>query len=252
MAYSTPRPTAKDLDEFYTSSYFSHTQQDNFGYADYRGMAEFNAKQMWGTLKKYMDLSHLPSKTLLDVGCATGGFLASASKEPGWQCTGVELSEEAVKVAKEEYDLEAYCGDLETPELRGRSFGLITMWHVLEHLIDPLAELERVSKMLQPGGLLFVELPSWSGMGRRLKGSAWKQIKPPEHINYFTPSSLERCVQRAGLKPIQTTTHYPSLTDQAWVGGIRMPIHMTKALLGYAASSVGCGGYLRIVARRDP
>lgn len=252
LAYSTPRPTAKDLDEFYTSTYFSHTQQDNFGYADYRGMAEYNAKRMWGQLKKYHDLSQLPSKTLLDVGCATGGFLASAAEEPDWTCTGVELSEEAVKVAREEYNLEVYRGDLEAPELQGRSFGLITMWHVLEHLIDPLAELERVTKLLQPGGLLFVELPSWSGMGRRIRGQAWKQIKPPEHINYFTPASLEKVVQRAGLRAIRTSTHYPSLTDQAFVGGIRMPVHLAKACLGFAASSVGCGGYLRIVAQRDP
>lgn len=247
--FSSPRPTSEVLDAFYTSEYFRRTEDDGHGYSDYRSMAEINARRMWSHLKKYSPLDKVSQKKVLDVGCATGGFLAEA-KQDGWECLGVELSQYAVDVARNEFGLEVLQGDVFLPDLENGQFGLITMWHVLEHLIDPVATLQKARELLAPGGLMFVELPNWDSFGRVLKGSAWKQIKPPEHINYLTPRSLRVAAERASIEVIRCDTHYPSLMDKAAVRRFSQPFHAGVALVACGACKLGHGGYVRLLARK--
>jgi 2-polyprenyl-3-methyl-5-hydroxy-6-metoxy-1,4-benzoquinol methylase len=187
---------------------------------------------------------------LLDAGCATGGFLAEA-KAAGWDCLGVELSDHAVEIARNEFSLDVVHGDLDSDLLAPGSFGLITMWHVLEHLIDPAAALVRARELLLPGGMLFIELPNWNSLGRMAKGPAWKQLKPPEHINFFTPRSLAATATRAGFHVLRCDSHYPSMIDKAAVRRWSQPLHCGAATVAIAASAVGRGGYARLLAQRD-
>jgi SAM-dependent methyltransferase len=247
--FSSPRPTSEELNTFYTSEYFKRSDNDGHGYSDYRSMAEANARRMWHQLKEYAPLGEVAPKRVLDVGCATGGFLAEAKKD-GWECVGVELSQYAVDVARSEFGIDALQGDAFLPALEENTFGLVTMWHVLEHLIDPIATLQRARDLLTPGGLLFVELPNWDSFGRVVKGSGWKQIKPPEHINYLSPRSLRVAAERASLEVIRCDTHYPSLMDKAAVRRISQPFHAGVALVAAAVCKFGHGGYARLLARK--
>jgi len=250
FTFSTPRPTPNQLRDFYSSTYFKRSSEATLGYVDYRGMAEANARRMWGTLNSYVRLDHVSPRRILDVGCATGGFLAEA-RSSGWDCTGLELSQDAANVARREFGLSVLEGDLTCAALRQGSFGLITMWHVLEHLIDPREAIGQARALLDPCGLLFIELPNWNSLGRVVRRRSWSQLKPPEHINYFTPGSLRRLLARHGFAVLRCTTHYPSLMDRARVRRVSRPLHMVGAALAMAACQLGCGGYVRLVARRS-
>jgi SAM-dependent methyltransferase len=247
--FSWPRPSPRELDAFYTSEYFTRSQNDGHGYSDYRSMAELNARRMWHDLKKFAPLDSVQPRRVLDIGCATGGFLAEA-KADGWTCVGVELSEYAVDVARNELGLEVFQGDAFLPALDPGSFGMITMYHVLEHLIDPIGTLRRVLELLAPGGLLFVELPNWDSFGRVVKGAGWKQIKPPEHINYLNPRSLRVAAERSRFEVVQCDTHYPSLMDRAAVRRITQTLHLGIAAIAKLACQFGHGGYGRLLARK--
>lgn len=126
----------------------------------------------------------------------------------------------------------------------------MTMWHVLEHCIDPLGVLKQARSLLEPGGMLFVELPNWNSMGRRVRGAKWSQLKPPEHINFFTPRSLARATELAGFISARAWSVYPP--KRPLRPGDYQPTLMQRCRDGVArlAGPLGCGGYTRLVARR--
>ena len=249
FVFAAPRPSAEELDRFYTSTYFERDRATILGYANYRSVAEENARRMWHEFKDILGERKVPSRRVLDVGCATGGFLAEAKAEH-WDGVGVEFSEFAIDVARQEFGLRVLQGDVFHPELVEDSFGLVTMWHVLEHVIDPLATLEQARKLLAPGGLLFVELPNWSSVGRRARGVRWSQLKPPEHINFFTPASLALAARKAGFEIHSSTSAYPSLANEAAVERASRPLHQVKAAIASVASKLDCGGYVRLLAEK--
>ena len=249
FAFASPRPSAEELDRFYTSAYFARDEETVLGYEDYRAVAEENARRMWHEMKGFLAGRKVASRRLLDVGCATGGFLAEAQAER-WKCVGVEFSEFAIKVATENFGLNVLKGDVFHPELVPGTFGLATMWHVLEHVLDPIATLERTRDLLAPGGLLFIELPNWASIGRQVRGAKWSQLKPPEHINFFTPDSLSTAASNAGFKVVNATSAYPSLMNEAAVRRLSRPLHLVKAGVAAIASKLGCGGYVRLLAEK--
>jgi 2-polyprenyl-3-methyl-5-hydroxy-6-metoxy-1,4-benzoquinol methylase len=237
------------LDEFYISDYFERTRETHLGYGDYRALAEENARCMWHELEGILRGLSISPRNLLDVGCATGGFLAEATSQ-GLDGVGVELSKYAVGVARNEFNLTVLQGDIYSPELEKGKYDLLTMWHVLEHLIDPLGALERACELLAPRGTLFIELPNWASLGRKVRGQAWKQLKPPEHINFFTPRSLSATVERAGFDVLRCTSEYPSIMNEARQGGPGRLYRLAKAAAATLACKFGCGGYVRLLARK--
>ena len=78
------------------------------------------------------------------------------------------------------------------------SFDLVTAFHVLEHVPDPVAMLRRMLAWLAPGGLAVVEVPNAGGAGARLFGRAWSGLDLPRHLWHFSPATLGVAVERAG------------------------------------------------------
>jgi SAM-dependent methyltransferase len=133
---------------------------------------------------------------LLDVGCASGRFLRQMS-EIGWTVTGVEFDAAAARKARA-VTPEIFEGDpMEAPFAPGR-FDVVTAFHVIEHLPDPLGTLRRMLEWLAPGGLVIVEVPNVGGVGGRLFGRYWSGLDFPRHLTHFSPQTMEAMVKRAG------------------------------------------------------
>ena len=86
---------------------------------------------------------------ILDVGCSYGYFLEVARKY-NWRTSGVELSEEAVKYACNSLGLNVYKGTINDLKAE-KDFDVITMWHVLEHVPDPVAVLNKTGQIYGQG-----------------------------------------------------------------------------------------------------
>ena len=72
---------------------------------------------------------------ILDIGCGTGAFL-NTMKTGGWKITGLEPDETARAKAKTLYDIEPQPSN-NIFNLPDNSYDAITMWHVLEHHMQP-------------------------------------------------------------------------------------------------------------------
>lgn len=144
-----------------------------------------------------------PTGSFLDVGCGTGEVLAAA-KERGWSTTGVEPIAKEAAFAREQRSLDVITSTLEDSGLPQSSFDVVAAFHVLEHMPQPTEFLRSTARWAKPGGHVVIEVPNF-GSRARLRSrqfNGWRHLRPLEHINHFTPATLEEALRRAGLRPV--------------------------------------------------
>ncbi len=160
---------------------------------------------------------HLPAPSgparVLDVGCGSGVLLARM-QSLGWQVEGVEVDPAAVEAARRR-GVTVHLGSLEAQKFPVNRFDAVHSAHVIEHVYDPLALLRECARVLKPGGNLVILTPNTESWGHRHFGSAWLNLDPPRHLVLFSPATLRRAAEQAGLRVQRLDTTVRS----AWVYG---------------------------------
>ncbi|MBN1135989.1 MAG: class I SAM-dependent methyltransferase [Anaerolineae bacterium] len=192
LIYLNPRPRRDEIGRYYPADYEPFTRLSRH---------QGGRLARW-SYRRYLDkrCARLPSTPgrLLDVGCATGDFLARA-REHGWQVQGVEPGQAAAQAARRQYGLDVFSGDLAEAHLPSASFDAVTLWDVLEHLYDPRAELAEIHRILKSGGVLLIELPNVRSFDAALFGRYWIGLDMPRHLYLFPPSALDALLEQSGF-----------------------------------------------------
>jgi SAM-dependent methyltransferase len=130
-------------------------------------------------------------------------------RRQGWDVTGVDTSADAVEQVRRRLGLRALAGSLPHPELAESSFDLITMWHALEHVHEPLVVLREAHRLLAERGKLLVAVPNIDSLPFRWFGPAWFGLDLPRHLTHFTPETLRRMLEHAGFTcgPLRMIRH---------------------------------------------
>ena len=146
--------------------------------------------------------SHVGERDLpiLDVGTATGGFLAALRVRGFAHPYGVDPSPDAVRVGRELFGLEMAVGGLDAARAWGIQFGLISYVAVFEHVLDPREQARAASLLMRPGGHLFVSVPA-AGSFDDYANAPFQEFSV-EHINYFTSRSLANAMAAEGYVPV--------------------------------------------------
>lgn len=154
-----------------------------------------------------------PGKAL-EIGCGDGWMLDALRR--GWRVVGIERSVPAARVASADRGLPVFVGGLEA--IRASAcFDLIVMFHVLEHLFDPVGTLRACAALLRPGGHIVLALPNSSSWQSRLTGSDWMHLDVPRHLWHFSPGALRTALERAGLRTERFSFVSPEHDPYGWV-----------------------------------
>jgi len=138
------------------------------------------------------------NRKALDVGCGNGHYLLFL-RQLGWEVAGFDI-ENHVDPAVSDAGIPVFTGSLESVRPPHGAFGLISMWHVLEHFHDPAAELHRMRDLLSRDGTLLIEVPNSESISAKLLRRHWHQWDLPRHLSHFTPESLVQLLSQAGFR----------------------------------------------------
>jgi SAM-dependent methyltransferase len=92
-----------------------------------------------------------------------------------------------------------FVGDLSAVR-EGPVLDLVIMFHVLEHLADPCAELRRLAARLRPGATLVLGVPNIASWQAQFSGRHWMHLDVPRHLCHFTPDAIERALNASGFR----------------------------------------------------
>ena len=182
-----------DPGSYYTGDYFSGRRSD--GYADYLG-AEPVLRREFARSVKFIR-SFCDGGRLLELGCAYGLFLEKA--QPHFGVSGIELAEEAADHARRS-GLSVITGSAD-PETMRRigDVDVIVLFDVMEHLPDARGTLALCAAHLRPGGIIVIATGDFNSLVARLSGTHWRLMTPPQHLWFFTETSLTRMGSTIGL-----------------------------------------------------
>lgn len=152
--------------------------------------------------RRALDETGLDALPVLDVGCGGGLFLRELGL-PAGRTVGLDFSPDAAAVASNTNGVPAVCGALPRAPFRPGTFGLITMYHVLEHLYDPVAYLAAARELLAPGGRLIVQTPNAACWQFLLLGERWNGLDIPRHLLNFKERDLLNLLEHCGYEVLR-------------------------------------------------
>jgi SAM-dependent methyltransferase len=195
LAYLNPRPDADQIDAYYPSTYepYAPLRVEDLPRAR-RWLVEYG---LWKRCRPL--LAARSSGVVLDVGCGAGLFVAAMRKYGNWESIGIDRSPGAVAFARETLGVDARVGTIEACDYPDRGFDAVTMWDTLEHLHHPRRALGEVWRMLRPGGLLLLRVPSLDSLDARLFGPSWAGLDAPRHLTVFSRRTLTHMLAETGF-----------------------------------------------------
>lgn len=197
LVFVDPMPSPSEAIVPYDATYFHRAT----GYRDYAGEERVFRAEFRRRLRRAGLRARRPAapggRRLLDVGAATGAFLAEA-RARGFDVAGIEPSPAAAAARARGFDV--FEGPIEAATYAPSSFDVVTIQDVLEHLVDPCGALRLVGGWLRRGGALVVTVPDFGGWWARTSGARWPMITPKEHLHYFTRRTLRRLLRATGFE----------------------------------------------------
>jgi SAM-dependent methyltransferase len=220
LLYQNPRPALDAIDFYYPPEYdpFIPPPWSNPNRIQ-QLLHLYGLKKRWRLIEHHAPPRN-DGRSILDVGCATGVFLAAGSAD--WHKVGVELTEDAAQIARSQFGLHIHQGTLEQAPLHAQQFDVITMWDVLEHLHDPHTSLLRVRELLRPDGIFVARVPNLSAWDARLCGRYWAGLDQPRHMFVPDETTLIAMLKQAGFRVVELvclggTYHVLVLSWRFWL-----------------------------------
>lgn len=142
----------------------------------------------------------IKKKRILDIGCNAGHFLDNVPNY--FEKHGIESYEPAARVARQK-GIKVYTDDIEVVDFPNEYFDAVTMFALIEHLLDPVTIAEKCNRILIKGGLFVVMTGDAESLKARIKGQEWHMYCPPIHQFFFSAKSLDRLVRGAGFKKVK-------------------------------------------------
>ncbi|MFD2822530.1 class I SAM-dependent methyltransferase [Lacinutrix iliipiscaria] len=221
---TSPLPSEDKLPQYYkTEDYISHTDtQRNLFEKAYHVVRKVALKQKL----KLIDALSTSEKNLLDFGCGTGDFLKVAQNY-NWNIFGIEPNEQARAIANQKTN-NAVFETIDSARFKNKSFDVISLWHVLEHLPNLQNQISVFKKLLKTDGVLIIAVPNHKSFDAKYYKNFWAAFDVPRHLWHFNQEAMKSlfasekmCVVKT--LPMKYDAYYVSLLSEKYKKGIMNP-----------------------------
>jgi SAM-dependent methyltransferase len=224
LHFTDPPPTKDDVQSFYRGEYHSDLCVDG------KDVKNFGPK-----FKRYIEFMrpYLPAgSTTLDVGCATG-LLPKMLQNMGYLAEGIELNPATAQWGRDHYGIPIHQGTIETlyDSIKGR-FDLVSITDVLEHTVDPVADLFTIRTILKEKGYLLVTFPDIRSFSSRYLGFVsrilrrdwlWSTCHIPFHTWEFTYPAAKRLFEENGFALVAFQRSQAFSLEPSMAGIVSLP-----------------------------
>ncbi len=202
----------KNVDELYENSGMRKGQEQDIRKIRIDADADDNRRFL-------MTKEKIANKVVLDFGCGAGGYLDKAVSV-AQSVYGIEL-EKCMRDYLCDKGITCFGSlNLAEKELEGK-VDIITMWHVIEHLEDPIGLLKKLKGLLKPNGKIIIETPNAEdALLSQYKCDAFADFTYWEcHLYLFTNATIRTVIENAGLRMIaqKQIQRYPLANHLYWL-----------------------------------
>ena len=194
---TNPRMTQRAYTSFYECEYrplytgISKPSESFFREQCVRGA------RIYSLVKHYID-----SGTVFDIGCGAGGLLF-AFQQANWQGAGVDYNEEYLGYGLSQGVENLFKGTSKELIHFGKKANLIILSHVLEHFLDLRSEIGTINQLLEPDGIIYIEMPGIKSLDWRYAyASDLLRLLQNAHTYYFNLNTLENVMNSCGYELI--------------------------------------------------
>ncbi|NHN27443.1 class I SAM-dependent methyltransferase [Flavobacterium jejuense] len=189
-----PIPTETELAEVYNTGYYGK------GGAKFILFVEYFVDAFRGIRAKRA-INRIPQNgTVLDIGCGSGAFLNYLKKRYNFSLSGIEIKgDAAIRAADCNQGFELHIGFLQDIDFGIKTFDLITMYHVFEHLITPKEDIKKISSLIKNNGRLIISMPNINSWQATLFKDKWFHLDFPRHLIFFKPKDFKEVMQLNGF-----------------------------------------------------
>jgi 2-polyprenyl-3-methyl-5-hydroxy-6-metoxy-1,4-benzoquinol methylase len=189
-----PIPTRQEDRDFYDKELQNKAINQDFKLTELKEMNSYDVERRSALIQKLLP----KSKKILEIGSGDGFFLEKMV-ECDYDMTGIEISRQRRDRSKKITNAKILDIDFSEKIPNIGKFDAVVLFHVLEHLHDPINFLKNVSKLLEPKGKLIVEVPNFDDHQIKTNNAYKNWQLQRAHIHYFTPKILKNVFSQAGL-----------------------------------------------------
>jgi hypothetical protein len=207
-----PMPSASQYEKVYNKNYFLSKGEDS-GFSDSVKYKNTVTERNFGYRIKLESIVKLNNNidTVLDIGAAQGDFV-NIAQSLGFSVFGIECNSDSIAYAKTTYNIKLDLGFAEDIDRYKKTFDLLVMNHVFEHITNPVDFLRVAKKHMHQDSIFHIEIPyqfdnlrervrSWLGFPKKYKG-----LLAVHHPFFYSKKSIVLLLNKEGFDVITFTT----------------------------------------------
>lgn len=230
--FTNPRPSAGAIGPYYKSEdYVSHNDTSKgLLFTLYQSVKSLTLKRkarFIGSLSQH--------RSLLDYGAGSGDFAGYMSAQH-YSVTAFEPDGDARGLIASKYPQVDIASSLS--DISDSSLGVITLWHVLEHVHFLKDTIQHFHRILKEDGVLIIAVPNCDSYDASFYGAHWAAYDVPRHIYHFRPADMQLLFGQSGftltaMHPMWFDSFYVCLLSERYLSvsgkGLPMPLQWVRA-----------------------
>lgn len=192
--------------KYYKKGYYNEKLKKNNNFLDIFAKKIFNQslKVKQKIISKELGLEKKVS--ILDIGCGSGNFLAQLDSEK-FDKNGIEINKEGFDSSKKK-GINVFNRDIADIDFAGKKFDVISFWHVLEHIHDPIELFRNIKKNINDNGVLIFQVPNTESFGFKYGKQNWFHLDSPRHLMLYNEKSIQKLCELVGFKIVSVSNEF--------------------------------------------